>query len=103
MLDIMRGIKNLRVKFPTFHKKEIVDTFYSEEWDSLIVSGIVVCALELTLFIIRYNEIVLPDWLENGGIYAFSAVISYSGQRLAYKILGTSEKVLGDKVDKMNP
>jgi len=99
--DVMSNIKKLRVKFPTAAKGEIVNTFFAEEWDSLIVSLLVFCTLEFILFVLRYNGVLLPDWFENWGMYAFAGVISYSGQRIAYKALGTAEKVLGDRVDKM--
>lgn len=99
--DVMNKIGNLRTKFPKLPKAEIVSTFFAEEWDSLIRSALVVCVLFIVLFIIRYNEVILPAWVEGWGMYAFAWVISYSGQRIAYRALGTAEKVLGDKVDKM--
>ena len=101
LYDVMGKIRGLRRKFPQFHKGEIVNTFFAEEWDSLIISGLVLATLEITLYIIRYNDVVLAEWVEQWGIYVIAGVVSYSGQRLAYKVLGTAEKVLSDKVDKM--
>lgn len=101
LYDVMGKIRGLRRKFPQFHKGEIINTFFSEEWDSLIISGLVVATLETGLFIVRYNELNLSTWLEEWGIYFIALAVSYSGQRLAYKALGTAEKVLSDKVDKM--
>lgn len=96
--DVMSKVAKLRKKFPDF--KQVFPLFFSEEWDSLIVSGLVLLLLELALFILRYNEVVLPAWIENWGMYAIGLVFSYSGQRIAYKYLGTSEGVLIDWAEK---
>lgn len=99
---IMGKIKEQRVKFPKLSKKDIVNNFYSEEWDTLITSGLGIALFQLVLYIIRYNGVVLPEWIENAALYAIAAVWGYASQRLAYRFLNTSEKALENRIDKIN-
>lgn len=99
---IMVSIKKLRAKYPELHPKTVLSTFFIEEWDSMILSVVGLCLFELVFFIIRYNEAVLPEWVEMWGIYAFALLWGYASQRLAYSIFNTSEAVLQKKIDKLN-
>lgn len=100
---VMQKIATLRVKFPTMRPGDVFNTFFVEEWNTLIVSGLVWATGLFVLYVIRTNEVKLPDWVENWGMYAIAAVIAYSGQRLAYKILGTAEQALSDKINGGGP
>lgn len=99
--DVMSNIKRLRGKFPEAEKGVIVNTFFAEEWDSLLWSVLVAVSLQLGLFICRTNEVIFASWFENWGMYVFSLIAGYGGQRIAFRFLTTAEKVLNDKVDKM--
>lgn len=99
---VMQTISKLRNKFPDLKPNTIWSTFFLQEWDSLIVSFLGVAVFEVALFVIKYNAIPLPSWLDNWGIYAFAAVWGYAGQRLAYKFLNTGEVVLEKKSDQLN-
>jgi hypothetical protein len=99
---VMQKIKSLRVKFPAFPFKQIWGTFFNEEWDSLIVSGLVLCVQQIALFIVEYNDVKMAAWLDAWGIFALAFVLGYCGQRVAYKYLGTAEAVLEKQVDKLN-
>jgi hypothetical protein len=101
LFHIMQKIKALRAAFPKIRFKEIWGTFFSEEWDSLIVSLLVLFCYELALFICNYNEVKLPYWLDYWGMYALALVLGYAGQRLAYKYLGTAEEVLEKNADQL--
>lgn len=101
---IMQVIQRLRRKFPEKRFREIFDTYFTEEWDSLIRSGLVWATYELGLFIIEKSEAVMPAWWEKWFVpYAMAVVLGYAGQRLAYKYLGTAEKVLAEQPDKLKP
>ena len=99
---VMVSIKKLRAKFPELHPKTVLGTYFIEEWDSMILSFVGLVLFELVLFIVRHNQVVLPDWVEEWGIYGFAILWGYASQRLAYSILNTSEATLQKKMDKIN-
>jgi hypothetical protein len=98
---VMQKIMKIGDSFPEKTRKEIFDTFFKEDWDTLCVSALVLVLDELTYFIIdRYT----PDFRSSINYYVLYAfglafVLGYSGQRLAYKWLGSAEKVLDSKFD----
>lgn len=96
---VMQKIRILRTKFPEFSPKKIIATFFTEEWDSLIVSFLVWLVYELGIFIPTYNGVKFPFWWEMIGVYVAALVLGYCGQRVAYKYLGTAEEVLEKKAD----
>lgn len=101
---VMQKVMTLRKKFPTLGFGKIWGTFIGEEWDSLMVSTLLLAVVNLFLYIKFYNEWVFPAWLENWGLYTITLVVGYSGQRIAYRYLGTAEKVLekrADSIDKL--
>ena len=98
---VMVSIKKLRVKYPELQPRTIWGTFMKEEWDSMILSFVGLVAFELVLFTVRYNETVLPKWVEDFGLYALAAVWGYASQRLAYSVLNTSVAILQKKVDRL--
>lgn len=100
---VMQKIGSLRAKFPQLKPGEIWSTFFANEWDSLIVSGLVAAGLQFAYYIVEYNEVNLPAWFIDWGIFIFYAVVNYSGQRLAYKFLNSSEKALADKIEQNAP
>lgn len=96
-LHIMIKIKGLRAKFPEFTPNKIAATFFFQEWDSVIVSLVVIsaCMIMAHLGGVKYFGIA-EDWTALV-TFLFMIVIGYSGQRIAYKYLKTAEKVLSDK------
>lgn len=103
LLHVMSRISKLRKKFPELAAGDVFLTFFREDWDSLIVSGLVLLGLEVALYIIQVEQgIVLPAWLDTWGMYLFSFVMGYAGQRLVYKYLNTAEGVLERKVENLN-
>jgi hypothetical protein len=98
---IMQRVSSVRKRYAKLKFKDVWATFLDEEWDSLFVSALVCFSCVLALKIIRYNEVVMPDWFENWGMYVLVLVLGYAGQRLAYKYLGTAEKVLAEKANTM--
>ena len=101
-MDVMFKIKALRVKFPQLPPGQIAKTFFASEWDTLIISGLVAFVLQFAYVITKYNEVKFPGWFEDWAIYVLFFVVNYSGQRIAYKFLTTSEKRLIDEIDKRN-
>lgn len=99
--DVMRKITKLRKKFPQFGFGTVWKTFFGQEWDSLMVSVLVLLFQETALIIIAYNEIKLPPWFDAWGMYVLSLALNYSGQRTAYHFLNTSESVLKSKADEL--
>jgi hypothetical protein len=96
---VMQKIGKIKTQYPELAPKVVFNTFFKEEWNTLIVSALGLICLQAIWFIIHHENIKHPQWLHEGGIYGIFLVSGYCLQRLIYKILGTAEKVIGDKVD----
>lgn len=101
MLHIMLKIRNLRTDFPTLSSGEIWKTFFKQNWDTLIGSGLVLLLYELILYIISYNDIVYPWWFDMVGMYVLAIILGWQGQRLFYKYLDTATAALEKKADQL--
>jgi len=100
-LHIMQKINKLRNKFPQLNFKTIWSTFFQEEWDSLMVSFVIIIAYNLFLYIAFFNQIKFLPWFDKWGMYALALVLGYGGQRIAYKYLTTVEEKLIKDADKL--
>lgn len=95
---VMQIVMKLRKQYPAFGFKEIFNTFFNQEWDSLIRSFLVLSTYELGLFIIDMTGARMPLWWEKYlVVYTLAIVLGYAGQRIAYKYLGTAADVLEKK------
>lgn len=101
LFHVMQKIRQLRIKFPELAPNRVLKTFFGEEWDSLIVSFLVWLVYVLWIYISIRNNYKLPTWYDMYGIYGLALVLGYCGQRVAYRYLGTAEKVLQKRVDIM--
>ncbi len=99
LFHVMQKVRSLRVKFPEFAPNRIWKTFIAEEWDSVCVSFLVWLVFELWIYISIKNGFKLPAWYDMYGVYGLSLVLGYCGQRIAYKYLGTAERVLQKRAD----
>lgn len=99
---VMQKVMTFKKNFTTLGFNQIWGTFLKEEWDSLCVSSLILVTINVFLYIKIYNQWQFPLWLEDWGMYLFALVIGYSGQRIAYKYLGTAEQILEKKVDGLN-
>ena len=98
---IMLKIQGLRAQFPNLAFKMIWTTFFNQEWDSLIVSGLIISVYELALFICSYNGVVYPSWFDMWGMYVLAIVLGYGGQSIAYKYLNTAVDELEKRADQI--
>lgn len=96
---VMQKIIKLGDERKSLTKKEIVDTFFSEDWDTLIVSVLIICGHLLTHYVIDEYTPSFRNDVNFYVLYAFGAafMLGYLGQRMVYKWLGTAE----NKLDKM--
>jgi hypothetical protein len=97
--NVMQKIKSLRKKFPAFGFRSIWGTFVTEEWDSIAISFVVWLCFELAIFSSHYYHLPLPKWMDNWGKFGVPLLVGYVGQRIAYKLLGTSAAVLEKKAE----
>lgn len=97
----MSVVSKQRKKFPDLSFKSIWATFFQAEWDSLMASALGLILFETLLYTLRLNEVILPDWVENWGMYGIAVVWGYAGQRLAYKFLATGESILEKKAEQL--
>lgn len=97
---IMQKIRKLRTLYPTFGLKDMFKVFFGQEWDSLIVSGLVVAVYQLVFIVLYLTDAKTPQWWPLAS-YGLAFVLGYAGQRLAYKYLGTAEQFLSDNADRL--
>ena len=99
---MMQKVSVLRQKYAELNFKVIWGTFFKEEWDSLIVSGLVMGVTILALHIVLTKDnIHVPSWVTDWGVYLIALVLGYSGQRIAYKYLTTAEHALDKKIQEV--
>jgi uncharacterized membrane protein len=98
-LHIMQKIGELDDKHPDKPLSEIRVIFWREDYNTVIVSGLVLF-LNLIVHFIIASYSTLPT-IDHYHLYAFGTafVLGYAGQRLIYRYLGTAEKYLGKKVE----
>lgn len=101
MLHIMLKISSLRKDFPTLSFKEVWNTFFQQNWDTLIASGVVLILYEVVLFIVAYNQVPYPWWFDNIGMYVLAAILGWQGQRLFYKYMDSATAALEKKADQL--
>lgn len=97
---VMQKITALKLKYNT-KRREIFSLFIQEEWDSLMVSCLVLAIWNIFLYIIAENEIKMPHWFDTWGVYSIPLILGYAGQRLAYKAFTTIEGVLEKKIEQI--
>lgn len=98
---VMQKIAVLRAKFPELPFSDVWNTFFKQDWDSLMVSGLGLCLVETALFISVYNKVPFPHWLDSWGMYLIASTLGYAAQRVFYKIFGTSEGILNNRIDQI--
>lgn len=98
--DAMAKVKKFKKLFPKLKFKEIWHTYFVEEWDSLITSGLGLFVIQIAWVLLHKNKVPLPAWMHDyGGIFGIALLSGYALQRLIYKALGTAEGVLEKKND----
>lgn len=97
----LEKVASIRKRNPAFTFKEVGNTYFSEEWNTIMVSAGGLAVIELFWFIIHREGITLPAWVENyGGAYGIALVLGYCFQRLIYKFLGSTESAIQNKIGK---
>jgi len=101
---VMQKVIKLGNDFPLKTWKEIFKAFFSEDWDTLIVSFLVLWLNIVAHFII---DEYAPEFRASINYYilwayGISCVLGYGGQRIVYKYLGSAEKLLDRQSDKLN-
>jgi hypothetical protein len=97
---VMQKIGTLGDKFPEKNPSEVWGIFFQEDWNTLIVS-LLVLSLNITAHYIVTIYSTVQVTVPYYDLYSFGAalVLGYAGQRVIYKYLGTAEKLLNKKVD----
>lgn len=98
LLHVMIKITSYKKSFPTLSIGAIWGVFLKEEWDSLLVSVVLLFLVEISIVVINYVGVHIPDWM-NWGIYVISILMGYQGQRIAYKFLNTAVDALEKKAE----
>lgn len=97
--NVIQKIIALGETYPQLSQREVVSSFFKSDWDTLILSGLIL-ALDLCAhFVFNYYQLPLIHW-EYYVLVSFGValVLGYAGQRMIYKYLGSAEKFLDKKV-----
>jgi hypothetical protein len=88
-------------KYPEKNRKEIEAIFKKEDWDTVALSIVVLVLNLLGHFILNKYAPELIAGIEYYILWAFVGAfgLGYFGQRLIYKVLGTSEKFLNKQIE----
>lgn len=96
---VMQKIVSLGDAFPNEQPFGIVKVFLKQDWDTLIVSFLVLVLNIVAHFIFTYYDAPFTKWdYYIFTSYGISLIFGYAGQRLIYKYFGTAEKYLDKKV-----
>jgi hypothetical protein len=103
-LNVMQNVIKIGDNHPTMNKKDIFAEIWNQDWDTLIVSLIIIVINLFVHYVLYYIDAPVIK-IEYYFLYSvvIALLVGYSGQRLAYKLLGSAEKAIDKKVlDKLN-
>lgn len=97
---VMQKVVSLGDKFPKETVRTTFATFLQEDWDTLVISGLILMLdLGTNYLLFGYLKFEhLPQWYWQLAPFAVSLILGYAGQRLIYKWFGTAEKYLDKQV-----
>lgn len=99
----LEKINAIRKRNPRATFKEVKNTYVQEEWNTMMSVAACWALIILAWFIIHRNNVKVPSWIHDWGVYPISLVCGYCLHRLIFKFLGTTEKAVEKKVeDKIN-
>jgi hypothetical protein len=96
---VMQKVISIGTSNPEKHKNEILGIFFQEDWDTLLVSLLILALDEVAHYVITHYAVSLSAYqyfdLISMGV---ALILGYAGQNLIYKWLGTAESFLDKKV-----
>ena len=98
--NALQKVGNIRAKYPGLSFKTVWVSYFNEEWNTLMVSGLGLLTVQIFWFISHTKNIPLPHWLHEWGIYLFDLFLGYALHRIIYRYMGTMEKVIDEKFGK---
>lgn len=101
VLSAMEKIAQLKAKFQQLAPGVIIGTYFKEEWNTIIVSMLIMGLCQFALYIAIMNHRPGPEWFWQWGVYVLALVLGYAGQRIVYKYMKTTEKKLNSFNDKI--
>jgi hypothetical protein len=101
----MQKVSELDNKYPELKWKEVFALFIKEDWDTMVISGLVWATQTVIHVILFIFAPELPASIEYYILWAFgiALVLGYCGQRVVYKFFGSAEKVLIKQIDSKLP
>jgi len=97
---VMQKIILLGDKHPDKNRSQVFSAFLYEDWDTLVVSSLVVATHLIAHYIVEnYTDLSLTSEKYILWSFGIALILGYAGQRLAYKFLGSAENFLDKKVN----
>ena len=99
---VMQKISEIGNLHKEKRRPEILDAFMREDWDTLIMSGLVLILNLVVHYILEEYAYEITE-IKNYYLYTFALafILGYAGQRLVYKYLGSAETFLNNKADNL--
>lgn len=99
-LHVMEKVAVFDKKYPECSINQIFKVFWRQDWNTVIISVIVLCLNLMIHLIINWYAPELTT-IKYYLLYAFGGalLLGYGGQRFVYRSLGTAEKFLDNKVN----
>lgn len=97
---VMQKVSALGNTFPQKKRKEIFAIFMAEDWDTLLISTLVLFTSEIAHYILHHYAPSLVISYPNFDLFVFgvSFVLGYAGQSIIYKLLGTAQATIEKKI-----
>lgn len=101
-LSVGQKVHELDKKFDNDTFNEVLSVFWKSDRVTVWISVIILFLNVVAHYIIEHYS-NLPESIPNYPLYAFGIafVLGYAGQRIIYKWLGTAERTLTEKGDKI--
>lgn len=106
---VMQKVIEIGNHNPLKTSNEIFKIFFAEDWDTLIVSALVLMVDVVFHFANDYYGFINTSFAfpSLGGLtisylaisFVLAFILGYAGQRIAYKFLGTAEKFINKKTE----
>jgi hypothetical protein len=101
---VMQKVSTLGNLFPDKPRNAIFGIFMQEDWDTLMISALILALNEIAHYILHVYAITISSYQYFDLIsFGVALVLGYAGQNLVYKWLGSARDFLDKKVtDKLN-
>ena len=78
---------------------EVKKAYLQEEWNTILSMVGCLFIIVLAWYIIHKNEVHLPEWIHDWGVFIITLASGYCLHRVIFKLLGTTERAVVKKIE----